>query len=381
MVVWWSWVAAIVNILVNLWFLALTCSYLFDIGEGIGAKLVLSLICLWGLTFLNIFGIRYSSMLTSFSVAAGVVVPMVLLSTLAAHWGWSHGSSSALIPSWEMTLTAASSAKILYFYGSMMMGYSGLEVAAFHAADASDPQKDYGRATLLSAGFILALYILGTISLMVVIPSEQVDPIGGFSQFFTIFFEKYGIQNMAFFINLILAIGVLGAVNTWLISPAKGIFAAMEHFYFPAWLVRENRYDVPVPLMVLQAVICSFILVFLVGSHSEEQIFWILQAMTSQFSLLMYVMMTLAIVRLRKLFPKQYRPIKIATFWFWPVIILSLLSCALGMFGVFIPVEELSYRQLIDYELIFIVGFVALSLPPIFFKRRRPTQVDEMPIF
>jgi amino acid transporter len=377
MVVWWSWVAAIVNILVNLWFLALTCGYLFDIGQSPSAKLILCLGCLWGLTFLNIFGIRFSAMLTSFSVAAGIVVPMVLLSALAGHWGWAHGSASTLWPSLEMTMTAAGSLKILYFYGSMMMGYSGLEVAAFHAADASDPQKDYGRATVLSAVFIVALYILGTISLMVVIPSQEVDPIGGFSQFFTIFFNKYGIQNVAFLINLILAIGVLGAVNTWLISPAKGIFAAMEHFHFPLWLVKENRFDVPVPLIMVQAIICSFILFFLVSSHSEEQIFWILQAMTSQFSLLMYVMMTFSILRLRTLFPKQYRPIKIGRLWFWPVIFLSLISCALGMIGVFIPVEEVSARELFDYEMIFIIGFILLSLPPVFFKRRQHFVPDD----
>lgn len=381
MVVWWSWVAAIVNILVNLWFLALTFSYIFDIGDTISAKVIVCLACLWGLTFLNIFGIRISSMLTSFSVTAGIVVPIVLLSALAAQWGWSHGSSSILMPSLATTLTAASSLKILYFYGSMMMGYSGLEVAAFHAADVSDPQKDYGKATLLSATFIVALYILGTISLMVVIPAEQVDPIGGFSQFFTIFFEKYHLPHGALIINIILAIGVLGAVNTWLISPAKGIFAAMEHFYFPAWLVSENRYGVPVPLIMVQALICSIMLILLVSFQSEEQIFWILQAMTSQFSLLMYVMMTLAIIRLRTLFPKQYRPIKIGAVWFWPVVVLSLVSCALGMLGVFIPVEELSLRQLIDYELIFIVGFVVLSLPPVFFKRRRSCTTDEMPLF
>lgn len=381
MVVWWSWTAALVTILVNLWFLALTCSYIFDIGSALEVKLALCLVSLWSLTFLNIFGMRFSSMLSSFSVAAGIVMPMILLAALASYWGLKYGSASEFFPSLEGNLSGGMSLKILYFYGSIMLGYSGMEVAAFHAADAKNPQKDYGKATLLSAIFIIALYVIGTSSLMVVIPSDQVDPIAGFAQFFKIFFEKYDAHYLAMSINVILAIGVLGAVNTWLISPAKGVFSAMEHFHFPAWLVKENRHGVPVPLLILQAIVCSLILIFLVSSHSQERIFWILQAMTSQFSLLLYVMMSLAILKLRKLFPDQYRPVKISSFWLKPVAILALSSCALGLVGVFIPVEEISLRELIDYELIFIVGFVVLSLPPIFFKRKELATPESSTLF
>ena len=377
MVVWWSWAAAIVTILVNLWFLSLTCGYIFDLGTGTMVKVALSLVGLWSLTFLNIFGMRFSSLLSSLSVAAGIVMPMVLVSVLAGHWGWSHGSASPLLPSLDQNVTAVGSLKILYFYGTMMVGYSGLEVAAFHAADAKNPQRDYGRATLISAVAIIILYVIGASSLMVVIPANMLDPIAGFSQFFHVFFAKYGASEIGRFINVILSIGVLGAVNTWLIGPAKGIFAAMEHFEFPSWLVKKNRYDVPVPLITLQAVICSLILLMLVVySQSQERIFWILQAMTSQFSLLMYVMMIFAIRRLRVLFPQQHRPVRISNFWFSPVIFLALFSCALGMVGVFVPVEELSLRELFDYELIFIVGFVCLSLPPIFFRKKLVPTVE-----
>lgn len=371
MVVWWSWAAAIVVILVNLWFLSITCSYIFDIGPGSFPKLVLCLSALWGLTFLNIFGMRFSSMLSSFSVTAGVIMPMVLVTALASYWVSQHGSASGFLPSFDTTeVSPFIFLKTLYFYGCIMLGYSGMEVAAFHAADASNPQKDYGRAIVLSAVCIIAVYVLGTSSLMAVLPADQVDPIAGFSQFFHVFFAKYDAQHIAVGINIILAIGVLGAVNTWLISPAKGIFAAMEHFHFPSWLVKENRYEVPVPLLILQASICSLILIFLVSSHSQERIFWILQAMTSQFSLLLYVMMSLAILRLRKLFPEQHRPVKIPTYWLKPLTYLALLSCALGMVGVFIPVEEISFAELIDYELIFIIGFILLSLPPVFFNKK-----------
>jgi amino acid transporter len=381
MVVWWSWSAAIVTILVNLWFLAITCSYIFDFGSIVFFKVVVSLSVLWGLTFLNIYGMGLSALLSSFSVIAGVIVPMFLVSCLASYWGFYHEVSSDILPNVsDFGHDLGSSMKILYFYGSMMLGYSGMEVAAFHAADARDPQRDYGKATIISACIICLLYVIGTTSLMVVVPYHELDPIAGFSQFFKVFFDAYALQHIAVGINVVLAIGVIGAVNTWLISPAKGIFAAMEHFEFPLWLVRKNQHGVPVPLLILQACICTIALIFLVLSHSQTTIFWILQAMSSQFSLLLYVMMSLAIMRLRYLFPEQHRPVKISSVWLIPLVTIALISCAIGMIGVFVPVEVLSLSELFNYELLFVLSFIGLSLPPLFFKRTKRSS-SHSPIF
>jgi amino acid transporter len=370
LVVWWSWMAAIATILVNLTFLSVTLAYTLNphYVHNHFFVLLISLVALWGLTLLNIFGMHLSSIISSLGVIAGTIIPTILITLLAFIWAGAGHASFASVNSLDVT-SLFKNINSLFFYSSVVLGYAGIELAAFHATDARDPQRDYSKAILLSVIMIISLYVLGTLSIALVLPPDSIDLIGGLVQFFHIFFAKFGLDYLASFVSLTLAIGTLGGINTWLISPAKGIFAAIEHFEFPTWLTYKNKNDVPVPLLLIQALICSLLLIIFTGTHSIERCFWMLTALTTQFSLLLYFFMTLSLIRLRFLQPETQRPFKIPDFWLPLVTITSLLSSIGVIIISFIPVEAIVGIDLLVYELFFILGLVALSIPPFFFSR------------
>jgi amino acid transporter len=368
--VWWSWMAAIVTILLNLTFFSSTLSYAFFPGSESNISFYLSstIPALWALTFLNIFGIRFSSMLSSVSLIAGTVIPvigLVILSIIGCFLGQSD-LSKLNFSQYQSTFYSFQS---FFFFSNVVVGYAGIELAAFHAADAKDPQKDYSRAIVLSAAAILALYIIGTLALIVVLPYGEIDRIGGIVQFFHVFFDSSSFDHIAKIVSVILAFGTLGATNTWLISPAKGIFAAMEHYEFPQWMTQKNEHDVPVHLLVVQALVCSIMLIFMTMMHSISNCFILLAALTTQFSVLIYILMAVAIYILRRTHTQTIRPFRISNHLFHTVVYTTIVVSVFVLISTLIPVEQFTHQELLNYELVFFVGWVVLGLPPLFFSK------------
>ena len=161
--VWWSWMAAIVTILLNLTFLSVTLSYAFPLYAQ---KHLLFYLCttlsgLWGLTFINIFGIHFSALLSSASLILGTLLPVcgiILLACVGLFTGQSDFSKLNLIDYQNQFY----SIETFFFFSNVVVGYAGIELAAFHASDARNPQKDYSRAIFLSVIAIISLYVIGT---------------------------------------------------------------------------------------------------------------------------------------------------------------------------------------------------------------------------
>ncbi|MBM4222563.1 MAG: amino acid permease, partial [Gammaproteobacteria bacterium] len=260
---------------------------------------------------------------------------------------------------------------------NVVVGYAGIELAAFHAADAKDPQRDYGRAILLSSVLIVMLYVIGTAALIVVLPQGDIDRIGGLVQFFHVFFHDSQFDVVTKIVSIVLALGSLGATNTWLISPAKGVFAAMEHFQFPDWMTKTNEHDVPVPLLVVQASLCSILLIGMSLTHSSDQCFWLLIALTTQFSVILYILMAIAVRELRVLQPLTHRPFAIPASWLNIVVWITILVCSFVMLSTLIPVENITGWDLLKYEAVFLLGWIVLSFPPVLFRNKITSSVKE----
>jgi amino acid transporter len=80
-------------------------------------------------------------------------------------------SVSNLIPSLELS-------QIVFFAG-VILGLAGIEMAAFHANEVKDPQKDYPKAIFISTTVILLLFMLGSLAIAVVVPAKGISLVAG----------------------------------------------------------------------------------------------------------------------------------------------------------------------------------------------------------
>ncbi|MES2211947.1 MAG: APC family permease [Pseudomonadota bacterium] len=300
---WAAWIISIAWYPTALSFAAATIATLIDTQlASNGEFLWFTMMCLlWGATFLNFFGLRWSSALTSLTVMAGTIFPGLLLIGLGGYWFVTHPADalrlqqSAWVPEWTLGN--------LVFLSGVILGFGGMEVAGFHVQQMKHPQRDYPKALLLSALFILVFTLLASLAISLVIPKDQLSILTGSLHLFVVFFERLNHPEITQFIIGLIFVGTLAGLMTWIISPAKGILAGQGGGFLPAGLGKVNRHEVPVAILVLQASIATVLSsVYLLVPHVQSA-YWFLTAFTTQVSCLFYATIFITGLYVRKVHP------------------------------------------------------------------------------
>ena len=142
----------------------------------------------------------------------------------------------------------------------------------------------------------------------------------------------------------------------------------------PPFFNRINKYGAPVPVLVMQALIGTVISLLYVFLPSVNQAYWILSAMTVELLCIVYVLVFLAVIKLRYSRPDTPRAFKIPGglpgVW---------LVGGLGAFGVIftfivgILPPELGIVHTWGYIFAVLFGTFILAAPPlIFLKMKKP---------
>lgn len=319
------------------------------------------LLVFWGVTISNFFGIKLSGWISSLGVVLGTLIPGVFIIALGAWWLFTGRATevpltlAALIPDFRLD-------NIVIFAG-VLLGLSGVELAAFHINDAKNPQKDYPKAVLISSLIILAVYILGTLSIVVIVPSKDLSLASGLIQAAQVFFAKCGWFWVAPMLAMFLLVGALAGINTWIVGPAKGMLVVVKDGFLPVSLQLVNKKDVPVALLLLQAIIgSSLALVFLYLEDSSAAI-WILVALAAQFTFMQYLLVFAAFLKLRYSQPEVFRPYRAPLIW--PVALIGMASCIFSFFIVYVPPAQLKTGDVTIYRWLLVGVLIILSLPPV----------------
>jgi amino acid transporter len=370
MAIWLQWIANLVWFPTILSFIAGVIAYLID-PNLMHSKLYLIsviLIVFWSLTFLNLKGIQVSAKFVAICTIAGMAVPLVLIIGLAVAWVilgrplQIHFTAATLLPSFShvdswVSLTA------------IMTAFAGMELSAVHVKDINNPQKTFPRALYISVWLILMTMILGSLAIAIVLPKEQINLVDGVMQAFTSFFASYHVSWLMPVITVMVLVGTLGSIISWIISPAKGLLQAAQLGFLPPFFQKVNEHGVAANLLITQAVIVSFICLAFLLTPSISGSYWLLTALNIQLYMIMYVMMFIAALYLRYKYADIHRPFSIPAgkIGMWLVCILGLIGCAITLIVGFIPPAELNVGSIWSYELIFISGIIVTILPTVFF--------------
>lgn len=375
---WMSWMESIA------WFpaiLAFTAAMFFHFIEpffpGLAQNsfciLALMLIVFWGATIVNFFGIELSGWVSSLGVLLGTLIPGALIIGLGAIWliqgkpTQIEFTLDALIPNFDLE-------NIVIFSG-VLLGLAGIELSAFHIRDAKDPQRNYPKAVAIGCVIILLVYILGTVAIAAVVPKETLSLSSGLVQAFQVFFLNFGWGWVVPLLALFLFIGSLASINTWTVGPAKGMLVTAEDHFLPEKLKQTNKHDSPVALLILQAIIGSILAMVFLYLDDSSAAMWVLIALSAQFTCVQYILVFMAILKLRKSQPNVKRGF-VAPF-IWPISIIGIAACLFGFFIVFIPPGQLNTGDATIYRMMLLVSFAVLSIPPVIFNKNRLNYLEK----
>lgn len=374
--IWMQWVHNVTWYPAILAFVATTLAYVFYPPLATNSIYVLAVVLIgfWGMTLLNFLGIRTSSLFSTIGVIAGTIVPGVFLILLAIIWISSgrpthiHFTASEFIPD-------LSKINNLVFLGGLFLAFAGLEVSSGYAGEVKNPQKNYPKSIIFAALITFFLFMLGALSIGIVIPKSDISLVSGLMEALKIFLDSYHIAWVLPILGVLLVIGAVAEVNSWIIGPVKALHQTTIHGNLPPFFQKVNEKGVPVNLLTFQALIVTASSMVFVLMPNLSSSYWILSALSTQIYLIMYMLMFCSAIRLRYTrphVPRAYRiPHPHKGIWF--VSSVGIFTSIFAIFLVFIPPAQLNVGSLAFYESFMIIGLlVMIAIPLIIHGCKKP---------
>ena len=374
--IWMQWVHNVAWYPAILSFCAATIAYIFNPALATNRYFILSVIIIsfWGMTILNYYGIKTSSLVSTIGCIIGTIFPGILIIFLGLSW-IIGGHQIEMKTGLDALVPDLSKIDNVVFMGGLFLTFAGLEVSAGYAGEVKNPQKNYPRAILLAGGITFVLLLLGSISISTVIPREDISLVSGVMEAFKTLLTKYKIVWALPIIGILLVFGSFAEVNSWIIGPVKALYTTSIHGNLPPILQKQNSLGVPVNLLTFQAIIMTLSsLVFLFMPNISSS-YWILSALSAQMYLVMYFLMFISAIRLRYTKPHIPRAYKIPHphkgIWF--VACVGILSSLFAIIITFYPPSQLHVGNLYFYEGFLIIGLlIMIAIPLIIYQFRKP---------
>jgi glutamate:GABA antiporter len=257
------------------------------------------LAALWGATLLNVFGLERAKWLQNIGgIATWVATALILLSGAVAWYRFGPAtplSPANVMPDFGSFATFSTLATIA-------LAYAGLELGPIMGGEIRDARKVLPRAILISEIGITTIYVAGTAALLVALPKEQIDIIGGIPQALAAVGSRLGFPAFGPVTAALIVLANLGGLGAFVSGTARLPFVVGVDRYLPAPLAALHpKYGTPWVALLVQGTITSGILLAALSGATIHEAFVVLLDMTVILSLLplLYIFAALPALRVR----------------------------------------------------------------------------------
>lgn len=260
---WCYWVSNVLyypNLLISM---AAVATYVFGKGEsGLADQwtyvLSMTLAALWLAVFLNVVGLARGRWLQNIGGIGSYFTGLVII--LFGIWALVKGVPSANPMPASSFIPDLTDLGSLNLWASIAFAFAGLELAATMGGEVEKPEKALPRSIFISAPLIAALYILGTGSILWLVPVGELNIVSGFLQGVMAGARDVapGLIWLAPVAAAAYTIGNLGGVGAWLSGPARVAFVIGLDRYFPPSFGRVHpKWGTPYVAIIVQAALAS----------------------------------------------------------------------------------------------------------------------------
>jgi len=259
--------------------------------------------------------------------------------------------------------------------GKMGFGaLGGFEYVAIHAGEARDPVRSIGRSVMVAAPIIALMFILGTSSVLMLIPQDQIDLIAPIPQILSVGLGPFGIvAGIASITIFALASIRIAQASVMFGGTTRLPMVAGWDNLLPAWFTRLHaRYRTPVNSILFVGAATLFMgIVGLIGVGKQEafQLLWNASGVFYAFAYV--VMFAIPIFGLRRAGVKIPFALKIAA------------GCGLGMTLLYVglsvvPIVQVENRIAFALKIIGLIIITNLTGFAIYTLAKRRTATNPM---
>lgn len=352
-------------------FIATNFAYLFSPALAKNTIFIASVSSLifWGITLLNCFGIRLSSLFSSLSAVMGILVPLFLIVMAGMLW---------LVLGHPLAIPIHSSSFLHSFHHSenlsyviaIVMSLFGIELSAVHAGNVLNPKYDYPRSLLISSLILILGLIAAALSIAIILPPEKMNIVSSLLEALILFFKKTHLEVMIWPVLLLVFLGSLGSAAAWMLSSTRSMFVACQHNHVIPLLQKTNRFDSPTGVLLFEAIIFTVASTVMLCFPRISDSFWLFLDVASQISLIYYAILFISCIRLRN--PSAEKKgflMPGGKIGLWGLMSLGTMTSLFALLIGFIAPSTLSSKEAIFFDSVLVASLIfSLTLPWILLK-------------
>ncbi|HEY6223686.1 MAG TPA: APC family permease [Gemmatimonadales bacterium] len=262
---------------------------------------IVSVAGLWIAVWLNVVGLRVGKWLQNLG-GIGTWIPALLFVVLAV-WGLAARGSATPLQARGL-LPARFDLPSINLFATMTFAFAGLELAPTLGGEIRDAAATLRRGVVVSGFAIVAVYIIGTMAMLVALPQETVSVTNGMPQAAQSLVERIATPGIAWLpaaIAILLTLGNLGGVGAWLAGSARLPFAAGVNDALPPVFAKLHpRWQTPYVSLIMMGVVATVFIVASLANSSVKSAYLLLTQTTLILFFLPYVYIFVVYLKLRR---------------------------------------------------------------------------------
>ena len=220
------------------------------LGENKFAAITTGLGVIWFFTWINSNGVRFSGKIQVITTVLKILPLLFVIIFGLFFFSLDNFPKFNLTGESDFTTFSLVAALTLY-------AFLGLESASIPAENIKNSSKTVPKATMLGTIISTCIYILGTIVLFGILPTEtlQNSP-APFAEAGEVIGGKYA----GYFIAMGAAISGMGALNGWILILAQIPMAAAKDNIFPKFFKKNNKKGAPILGLIIGSLLSSVVM-------------------------------------------------------------------------------------------------------------------------
>lgn len=323
------------------------------------------MILYWGCTLINLLNLRSASRLNILGSLFGILLPTAIIILLGGVWllmgnATSMAGNLHFLPTWHISS--------LVFFLSVLSSFSGMQICAFHVQNVAKPKTAFPQAIAISAVTIFVVSILASLAVAVIVPHDQLNLMNGLVEGMSGVFHRYHLSLLTPIFALFIVFGSISGLCAWMLALAKGLCNVAKHQQLPTLFAKTNQNDAPQNTLLLQAIIGSLLSCVFLFMPSLKSAFWVLIALTSQFTVLVYCLVFSSAIILRFTQPNLPRTFKIPgkNVGIITLCSLAIIVCLIGFVLGWFPPQQIDIVSYAHYIIFMIIGDICILGLPLF---------------
>ena len=246
---------------------------------------------------MNVVGLNVGKWLNNVGAMASWIPAGLLIVLGAVSWS-RFGSATPMPPD---AFVPSTSLKDVIFWSTIAFAFGGVESGSTMGEEIQDAPRTVPRAVLTAGALMTLLYLAGTSSVLLALPSTQISGLQGIMQAIQTMAGRVGAGWLVPALAVLVTVNAIGGVGGWFAATARLPFVAgIDRFLPSAFGALHPRWRTPYVALLVQAAIAALFIAISQPGTSVHGAYEVLVSMSIIAYFIPFMFLFAALIRLQR---------------------------------------------------------------------------------